>query len=179
MNAAVTVTPPGYISYMRSEIISLVKFLNFAKKNVNLLSGQPDQQEILRGFPKMPPIQALRIMDEADISRLYRQCEPGIVCSRSFLNKLPRHHNGLPLWMRKWCEVEPPHNFEFANDYVPVEDMRAKLIEYNTSMGLFQSIIPNYPNVEQLRQANPDEVRKYYGILKPTIDQVESANTPN
>ena len=172
--------PPAYISYMRSEIISLVKFLNFAKKNANLLPGQPDQQEILRGFPKMPPIQALHRIDEAFIPRLYRQCEPMIICFRNFLKKLLlRHPNGLPLWMRKWCEVEPPHSFEFANNYVPVEAMRAKLIAYNTSIPLFQSVMPDYPSVEHLRQVNPDEVRKYYDILNPIIDQVEPANTPN
>ena len=176
----VFVTPPGYISYMRSEIISLVKIMKFAKKNVNLLAGQPNQQEILRNFPKMPSIQALRSIDEAFIPRLYRKCELIIIHFRSFFKKLLlRYPNGLPLWMRKWCEVEPPHNFEFANDYVPVEVMRAKLIDYNTSIPLFQSIMPDYPNVEQLMQANPDEVRNYYDILKIKIDQVELANTPN
>ena len=178
MNAAVAVTPPGYISYMRSEIISFVKFLNFAKKNVNLL--QPYQQEILRGFSKMPPIQAFYLIDEAFIPRLYRQCEPAIVCFRNFLKQLLlRYPNDLPLWMRKWCKVEPPHSFEFANNYVPVEAMRAKLIDYNTSIPFFQSVMPDYPSVEQLRQANPDEIRKYYDILNPMIDQVLSANTPN
>ena len=136
MNAAVVVAPPGNISYMRSEIISLVKIVKFAKKNVNLLAGQPDQQESLRSFPKMPSIQAFRRMDEAFIPRLYRQCEPVIVYFRSFFKKL-LHYRDLPLWMRKWCEVEPPHSFEFANDYVSVEDMRAKLIEYNTSIAFF------------------------------------------
>ena len=176
----VVVTPPAYIAYMRLELIALVKIMKFAKKNVNLLAGQPDQQESLRSFPKMPSIQALCRMDEAGILRLYRQYEPMIVYFRSFFNKLPRHlFNALPLWMRKWCEVKPPHNFEFANDYVPVEDMRAKLIEYNTSVAFFQSIMPDYPSVEQLRQANPDEVREYYNILKLIIDKVEPANTPN
>ena len=176
----VVVTPPAYIAYMRLELIALVKIMKFAKKNVNLLAGQPDQQESLRSFPKMPSIQALCRMDEAGISRLYRQYEPMIVYFRSFFNKLPRHlFNALPLWMRKWCEVKPSHNFEFANDYVPVEDMRAKLIEYNTSVAFFQSIMPDYPSVEQLRQANPDEVREYYNILKLIIDKVEPANTPN
>ena len=119
-------------------------------------------------------------MDEAVISLLYRQYEPMIVYLRSFLNKLPHHlFNALPLWMRKWCEVKPPHNFEFANDYVPVEDMREKLIEYNASVAFFQSIMPDYPSVEQLRQANSDEVREYYDILKLIIDKVEPANTPN
>ena len=180
MNAAVAVTPPGYISYMRSELIAREKFMQFAKKNVNLLPGQPDQQEILRSFPESSSIQALCRMDEAGISRLYRQYEPMIVYFRSFFNKLPRHlFNALPLWMRKWCEVKPPHNFEFANDYVPVEDMRATLIKYNASVAFFQSIMPDYPSVEQLRQANPDEVREYYNILKLIIDQVEPANTPN
>ena len=178
----VVVTPPAYIAYMRLELIALVKIMKFAKKNVNLLAGQPDQQESLRSFPKMPSIQALRRIDEAFIPRLYRQCEPMIVYFRSFFKNLLLHYpNGLPLWMRKWCEVEPPpHSFEFSNDYVPVEDMRAKLIEYNTSIPLFfQSIMPDYPSVEQLRQANPDEVREYYNILKLIIDQVEPANTPN
>ena len=170
--------PPAYIAYMRSEIISLVKIMKFAKKNVNLLAGQPDQQESLRSFPKMPSIQALRRIDEAFIPRLYRQCEPVIVYFRSFLKEL-LHYRDLPPWMRKWCEVEPPYGFEFANDYVPVEAMRAKLIDYNTSIPLFQSIMPDYPSVEHLRQANPDEVRKYYDILNPIIDQVEPANTPN
>ena len=167
----VVVTPPAYIAYMRSEIISLVKIMKFVKKNVNLLAGQLDQQEILRSFPKMPSIQALRRIDEAFIPRLYRQCEPVIVYFRSFLKELLlRHPNGLPLWMRKWCEVEPPHSFEFANNYVPVEAMRAKLIDYNTSIPLFfQSVMPDYPSVEHLRQANPDEVRKYYDILNLII----------
>ena len=178
MNAAVTSTPPGYISYMRSEIISCMKFLNFAKKNENLL--QPDQQEILRGFPKIPSIQALNRIDEAVIPRLYRQCEPAIVCFRNFLKQLLlRYPNDLPLWMRKWCKVEPPHSFEFANNYVPVEAMRTKLIDYSTSIPFFQSVMPDYPSVEQLMQANPAEIRKYYDILNPMIDQVLSANTPN
>ena len=164
----VVVTPPAYIAYMRLELIAFVKIMKFAKKNVNLLAGQPDRQESLRSFPKMPSIQVLRRMDEAVISRLYRQCEPMIVYFRSFLKKL-LHYRDLPPWMRKWCEVEPPYGFEFANDYVSVEDMRAKLIEYNTSIAFFQSIMPDYPSVEQLRQANPDEVRKYYDILKPII----------
>ena len=174
----VVVTPPGYISYMRSEIISCVKFLNFVKKNENLL--QPDQREILRGFPKMPLIQALHRIDEEFIPRLYRKCEPAIVCFRNLFKQLLLHYpNDLPLWMRKWCKVEPPHNFEFANNYVPVEAMRAKLIDYNTSIPLFQSVMPDYPSVEQLRQAHPDEIRKYYDILNPMIDQVLSANTSN
>ena len=172
----VAVAPPAYIAYMRSELIAFEKFLKFVKKNVNLLldflPGQPDQQEILRSFPKNPTIQALRRMGEADISRWYRQYEPMIVYFRSFLKKLLHHPNNLPLWLRQWCEVEPPHNFEFANDYVSVEDMRAKLIEYNTSMAFLQSIMPDYPSVEQLMQANPDEVRKYYDIFKVIIDQV-------
>ena len=166
MNAVVT--PPAYIAYMRMELIALVKIMKFAKKNVNLLAGQPDQQESLRSFPKMPSIQAFRRMDEAVISRLYRQCEPMIVYFRSFFKKLLHYHD-LPLWMRKWCEVEPPHDFEFANDYVSVEYMRSRLIEYNTSISHFQSIMSDYPSVEQLRQANPDEVRKYYDILKLII----------
>ena len=177
----VVVAPPAYIAYMRSELIAFEKFVKFTKKNANLLldflPGQPDQQEILRSFPKSPSIQALSRMDEAVISRWYRQYEPMIVYLRSFLKKLLHYpNNNLPLWMRKWCEVEPPHNFEFANDYVSVEDMRSKLIEYNTSMPLFQSIIPDYPSVEQLRQTNPDEVRKYYDILKPIIDQVAAVD---
>ena len=173
----VVVTPPGYISYMRSEIILCVKFLKFVKKNENLL--QPDQREILRDFPKMPLIQALHRIDEEFIPRLYRQCEPAIVCFRNLLKQLLlRYPNDLPLWMRKWCKVEPPHNFEFANNYVPVEAMRAKLIDYNTSILLFQSVMPDYPSVEQLSQANPDEIRKYYDVLNPMIDQVELANTP-
>ena len=176
----VFVTPPAYIAYMRSELIALEKFMKFMKKNANLLldflPGQPDQQEILRSFPKSPSIQALRRMDEAAISRWYRQYEPMIVYLRSFFKKLLHYPNNLPLWMRKWCEVEPPHNFEFANEYVPVEDMRVKLIEYNTSMAFFQSIIPDYPSVEQLRQANPDEIRKYYDIFKLIIDQVAAVD---
>ena len=176
----VAVTPPGYISYMRSEIISLVKFMNFTKKNLNLLPGQPDQQEILRSFPKMPSIQALHRIDEAFILRLYRLLEPEIVGCRTLLKQLLlRYPNDLPLWMRKWCKVEPPHSFEFANNYVPVEAMRTKLIDYNTSLPFFQSVMPDYPSVEQLRQANPDEIRKYYDMLNPMIDQVLSANTPN
>ena len=167
----VVVTPPGYISYMRSEIISCVKILNFVKKNENLLP--PDQQENLRAFPKMPSIQALHRIDEAFIPRLYRQCEPAIVSFRNlFKHLLLLDPKCLPLWMRKWCKVEPPHSFEFANDYVPVEAMREKLIEHNTSIGLFQSIMPDCPIVEQLRQANSDEVREYYALLKPIIDQV-------
>ena len=180
MNVAVAVAPPTYIAYMRSELIALEKFMKFAKKNVNLLldflPGQPDQQEILRSFPKIPSIQALCRMDEAVISRLYRQYEPMIVCFRSHFKKLLHYPNNLPLWMRKWCKVEPPHSFEFANEYVPVEDMRAKLIEYNTSMDPLQSIMPDYPSVEQLRQANPDEVRKYYDIFKPIIDQIAAVD---
>ena len=168
---------PDYIAYMRSELIALEKFKKFMKKNLNhilpLLPGRPDQQEILRSLPESPSIQALRRMDTAAISRRYRQYEPRIVGMRSFIKKFLHYpKNMLPLWMRKWCEVEPPHNFEFANEYVPVEDMRAKLIEYNTSMAFFQRIIPDYPSVEQLRQANPDEVRKHYDALKPIIDQV-------
>ena len=172
----VAVAPPAYIAYMRSELIALEKLMKFVKKNVNLLfdflPGQPDQQEILRIFPKMPFIQALRLMDEAAISRLYRQYEPSIVHNRSSLKKFLHYPNNLPLWVRQWCEVEPPHNFEFANEYVPFEDMRAKLIEYNTSMAFLQSIMPDYPSVEQLMQANPDEVRQYYDIFKVIIDQV-------
>ena len=174
-------TPPTYIAYMRSDLIALEKLMKLTKKNVNLpLPGQPDQQEILRSFPKSPSIQALRRMDEAAISRLYRQYEPRIVFLRIFVKKLSHYlsnnnNNDLPLWIRKWCEVEPPHNFEFANDYVLVEDMRAKLSEYNISMPFFQMFIPDYPSVEQLRQANPDEVRKYYDIFKGIIDQIEAA----
>ena len=77
------VTPPAYIAYMRSELIALEKFMKFTKKNANLLldflPGQPDQQEILRSFSKSPSIQALHRMDEAAISRWYRQYEPMIV----------------------------------------------------------------------------------------------------
>ena len=175
---AVVVTPPAYIAYMRLELIAFVKIIKFAKKNVNLLP--PDQQEILRGFPKMPSIQALHRIDEEFIPRLYRQCEPALVCFRNFFNQLLlRYPNDLPLWMRKWCKVEPPHSFEFANNYVPVEAMRTKLIDYNTSISFFQSVMPDYPSVEQLRQANPDEIRNYYDILNPMIDQVLSANAPN
>ena len=169
----VAVTPPAYIAYMRSDLIALEKFFNFAKKNVNLLPGQPDDhQEILHSFPESPSIQSLRCMDEAAITRRYRQYESMIVHFRSlFKNFLHNNNNNSPLWMRKWCEVEPPHSFEFANDYVPVEAMRTKLIHYNALKASFQRIMPNYPSVEQLRQANPDEVRNYYDILNHIINQ--------
>ena len=159
-------THPEFIAFMKAELVAFVKFIKRMKKDLH--------PQLRQTTDLLPSLQKLNEMDGNGLERLYRESEQAILSCRTNLKMLieqnPATVDVLPSWVGRWLRAQPPHGFVFANNYnfKPVEAMRAELIECRQSFDRFGLILPGFiPSEEQLRSANPDEVRKfcnYFGL---------------